>query len=465
MAPSAADDRVDVAIVGAGLAGLIAAERVHAAGRTVRVLEARERVGGRILNHVLPGGAIVEIGGQWVGPGQRRMLALGQRLGVATHPTHDEGESLLERGGSLLRYRGTIPRINPVVLADIAQAQLRIDRMARRVPVDAPWRAPRAAEWDAQTFASWIDGHVRTRPARDLLRLSVAAVWACEPQELSLLHVLFYVHAAGSFDDLVGTRGGAQQDRFFGGSQELPLRLAALLDEGERRVLLGRPVRRIVHDDPAEADGGVSIESDGGAPLRARRAIVALAPALAGRIAYAPALPAARDLLTQRVPHGSVVKCMAIYDEPFWRRDGLSGQAVSIEGPARVVFDNTPPQGAPGVLLGFLEGRDARELGAWPAERRRAAVVETFVRLFGPDAAAPRDYVEVDWSAEEHTRGCYAGYMAPGVWTAFGTALREPVGALHWAGTETATEWAGYMEGAVQSGERAADEVLSALRD
>lgn len=453
---------VDVVVVGAGLAGLTGAERIVAAGGTVRVLEARDRVGGRLLNHRLASGEIVEVGGQWAGPRQRRVLALAQRLGIATHPTYDDGASLLERAGTTIRYRGTIPRINPLVLADVAQAQLRIDRMARRVPVDAPWRAPRARAWDAQTFATWLDRNVRTRAGRDLMRIAVAAVWACEPQELSLLHLLFYVRAAGSFDDLIGTRGGAQQDRFVGGSQELALRLAARLaaDAGPGCIELGRPVRRIAHDA-----AGVVVEADGRPPLRARRAIVALAPTLAGRIAYAPALPAARDLLTQRVPNGSVIKCMAVYDEPFWRRDGLNGQAISVEGPARVIFDNTPPSGRPGVLLGFLEGRDARALGAWPAERRRAAVVETFARLFGPAAASPVDYVELDWSSEEHTRGCYTAVLPPGAWTAFGPALRAPVGPIHWAGTETATEWAGYMEGAIQSGERAAAEALGALRD
>lgn len=450
---------VDVAIVGAGLAGLTAAERLQRAGRSVAVLEARERVGGRVLNHRLADGAIVEVGGQWIGPGQERMYALARRLGVATHPTHADGDSLLERDGAVQRYTGTIPKFHPVVLAEIAKAQRQLDRMARRVPVDAPWQAPKAGEWDAQTFANWIDKHVRTNPARDLLALSVAAVWACEPQEISLLHVLFYVHAAGGFDRLLDTRGGAQQDRLVGGSQELALRLAAELagDEGADPVQLGRPVRRL------EQDGdGVTLHADGGAPLRARRAIVALAPALAGRIQYDPLLPAARDLLTQRVPHGSVIKCMAIYDQPFWRRDGLSGEAISVEGPVRVVFDNTPPQGAPGVLLGFLEGRDARELSDASVDTRREAVVGTFTRLFGAAAATPVDYVERDWSREEFTRGCYNGYLPPGVWTAFGPALRAPVQRIHWAGAETATVWNGYMEGAVQSGERAADEALAA---
>ncbi|MGH2983688.1 MAG: flavin monoamine oxidase family protein, partial [Solirubrobacterales bacterium] len=196
--------------------------------------------------------------------------------------------------------------------------------------------------------------------------------------------------------------------------------------------------------------------------LRARRAIVALPPALAGRIDYDPPLPGARDQLTQRMPMGSVIKCMAIYDEPFWREQGLSGQATSLPGPTQVIFDNTPPNGAPGVILGFLEARDARALGALPEAERRAAVIGTFERLFGPRAGKPRDYVEKDWSAEPYSRGCYAGVFGPGAWTGYGRALREPVRRIHWAGTETATRWMGYFDGAVQSGRRAAAEVVRA---
>ena len=225
------------------------------------------------------------------------------------------------------------------------------------------------------------------------------------------------------------------------------------------RVQLETEVREIRAEDDGVTVRSARIEGGG---LRARRAIVALSPALAGRLDYEPELPSARDQLTQRMPMGSVIKCMAIYDEPFWRADGLSGQALSLPGPAQVVFDNTPPNGTPGVLLGFLEGRDARALGSVPATERREAVVGTFARLFGPRAASPSGYVEKDWSAEPFSRGCYAGVPVPGTWTAYGRALREPVGPIHWAGTETATRWMGYFDGAIQSGRRAAGEVTAA---
>jgi len=445
---------VDVAVVGAGLAGLVAARELRRAGRSVVVLEARDRVGGRLLNADIGDGNVVEVGGQWAGPTQKRVLALARELGIETFPTHTRGENLIEWRSRLVRYRGAIPRMNAAVLVDVAQAQARIDRMAKRVPLNAPWLAPKAELWDSQTFETWLRRNVATSGARELFRILVEAVWAADAADVSLLHLLFYTHSAGGFDDLIGTEGGAQQDRFVGGSQLLALKLG---EELGGDVVLETPVTRIEHSASA-----VRVVADG-REVSTGAAIVAVPPALCGRIAYAPPLPAIRDQLTQRMPQGTVIKCMAIYERPFWRDAGLSGQATSTEGPVKVMFDNSAPNGSPGVLLGFLEGRRARELGEWQPEARRNAVVDCFRRIFGPDAAKPLDYVERVWAQEEWTRGCYGCYMPPGGWVSYGRALRAPIGRIHWAGAETATVWNGYMDGAVQSGERVAAEVLTAL--
>jgi len=464
----------DVAIVGAGLAGLVAARRIVAAGGRPLVLEARERVGGRLLNEAIGDGKVVEVGGQWIGPTQERLAALAAELGVGTFPTHDEGRHLLEMAGRRTSFTGALtdPRlcllrdlsraISPLALADLEQARARLDRMARQVPLEEPWMAPQAASWDNQTFATWVARNTRTAAARSLFELATEAVWAAEPGDVSLLHVLFYTRSGGGFNSLVGTGGGAQQDRFHGGSQRLALLMAEQL--GAERLRLGAPVRRIEH-----GAAGVVLHADGpggqpaGLAVRARRAIVAIPPTLAGRIAYDPPLPARRDQLTQRMPQGTVIKTMAIYERPFWREEGLSGQATSDAGPARVVFDNSPPDGSPGVLLGFLEGRLARQWGARPAAERRDAVLGGHARLFGERAARPQRFIERVWAEEEWTRGCYGCLMTTGGWTEYGRALRAPIGPLHWAGAETATVWNGYMDGAVQSGERAAAEALGAL--
>lgn len=440
----------DVVVVGAGLSGLTAARDLTRAGLDVRVLEARDRVGGRILPHVLGPGAeeVVELGGQWLGPTQHRAHALARELGLATFPTYLTGENLFEDArGRVRRYSGTIPKLNPAVLADYAQAAVRLDRLARKVDPASPWSAPDAGRLDGTTFATWIRRAAVTATAREAFVVGCRAVFSAEPADLSLLHVCFYLASAGGWDALLDTDGGAQQDRLVGGSALLADGLATELGE---RVVLDRPVRTItVRDGYVDVDG-----------LVARRVVVALPPTLAGRIVYDPPMPASRDQLTQRVPMGSVIKMMAIYDTPFWRQQGLTGSATSLAGPGQIVFDNTPSTGARGVLLTFLEGSEAREWGRRSASERRDAVLGTLARLFGPVASRPVEVIEHDWGSDEWSRGAYAGVMGPGTWTAHGHALRTPIGPIHWAGTETATRWAGYFDGAIQSGERAAAEVL-----
>lgn len=445
---------VDLVVVGAGLAGLAAARAATAAGASVVVLEARDRVGGRTLNHELgPAhpGKVVEIGGQWAGPTQFRVLELAAELGIDTFPTHATGDNVIEWRGALKRYRGTIPRVSPAVLLDVQQMQTRLNRLSRHVDPEAPWLAPDARALDSQTFASWLDRAAKTRGGRTIIELACEAVWACEPADVSLLHILFYVRAAGSFEALTDSEGGAQETRFVGGSQRIALAMADEL--GDDVVRLSTPVRSL-----SWSADGVSIDD-----VTARRCVVALPPTLTSRIAYAPALPGYRDQLTQRMPQGTVWKCMAVYDEPFWRADGLSGWGLSDAGPVRITYDNSPPDGTPGVLLGFLEGDHARRAGLMTPAERRAAVIDVFGRLYGDRARAPEQYVEQSWAEEEFTRGCYGYFMTPGTWTSFGPALRAPIGPIHWAGAETATIWNGYMDGAIRSGERAAAEALRTL--
>jgi monoamine oxidase len=445
----------EVVVVGAGLAGLAAARELRATGRDVVVLEARDRVGGRTLNEPIGDGKVVEIGAQWVGPTQDRVLRLIDELGLETFPTHTAGQNVFERGGRLGRYSGTIPRTNPVGLAEVGLLMRRINRMASEVPLEAPWEAPKAERWDSQTFDTWMRRNAFTAVARDILRLAIIGVWAAEPRDVSLLHVLFYVRSAGSLEILTDAEGGAQQDRIVGGSQLISLRMADELGEGT--VELATPVRAIAH-----SAAGVTVRSDR-LEVAARRTIVAIPPTLAGRISYDPPLPALRDGLCQRMAQGSVVKCMAVYERPFWRERGLSGAVTSVTGPVSVAFDNSPPDGSPGVLLGFLEGQAARRHADLPQEERRRAVAECFGRFFGPEAAEPVAYVDRAWGADEWSRGCYGGFMAPGAWSDHGAALREPIGSLHWAGAETALVWNGYMDGAVGSGQEAARAVAAAL--
>jgi monoamine oxidase len=444
----------DVVVVGAGLAGLVAARDLVAAGAEVVVLEARDRVGGRTLTLPAADGTPIDHGGQWIGPTQDRIAAVAASVGVTTFPSWDRGLHTEFRDGRAHRVDGRLAASDPGAAVAMGLAVRELDAMAATVPPEAPWDADQALAWDSQTVESWLQASVGAEGARTWLRTAMRSTLAAEAGELSLLHTLFFIRSAGSFARLVDTAGGAQERRFHQGAQAVSIRLAEALGE---RVVLGAPASVVRHDHR-----GVVVEADGRA-VAAQRAILAIPPALAGRLSYRPALPGWRGQLTQRVPMGSVVKVHALYEEPFWRHEGLSGLAVSHGGPVEVVYDNSPEGGSPGVLVGFVEGQHARGWTRRSPADRRAAVLASLVGFFGEAAGQPRELLEQSWADEEYSGGCFAGYFPPGVWTSYGPALREPVGRLHWAGTETATVWNSYMDGAVRSGERAATEVLAAL--
>jgi len=451
-------DRARVVVIGAGLAGLSAARRLHAEGVDTVVLEARDRVGGRTERGVTADGTPIELGGQWIGPTQNRMYELVAELGLHTFPTYNTGEHVILLGGNMARlasHRGAVPRLGPFALADLFMGLRRFATVAASVPLSRPWDAPDARLLDGQTFETWIRRNLRTEVGRAYFRVVTEAVFSAESTDLSALHAAFYAHSGTDLESLLSVDRGAQQDRIIGGTALISERMASALGE---RVVLDAPVRRIEQDST-----GVTVQCRDGHRVRAEQVIVTLPPTLAGRLEYSPALPSLRDQLTQRLPAGSVIKVYAIYPEPFWRDEGLTGQAASDTGPVKVTFDNSPPDGRPGILMGFLEANDGRTWARRSLQDRRAAVIDCFARYFGPRARNPIEYLERDWMAEEFSRGCYGAHFTPGVWTAYGEALRAPVGRVHWAGAECSPVWNGYMEGAVRSGESAAGDVLVVL--
>jgi monoamine oxidase len=441
----------DVAVVGAGLAGLSAATAIRAGGRSVIVLEARDRVGGRNFDHVLAPGKVVELGGQWAGPGQDRVLALARRLGVATFDTYSKGNSVYYANGELQTYSGDVPPAKPASLEELEALIVELNSMARSVPAGTPWEAPNAAVWDQQTIETFFRSSLSTAEARNLAELSVRGVYGEEAEAISLLDLLQAITGVGGdFNTLIGS---AQSIRFVGGPQQLSRKLAAALGG---RVRLGVPVSAV-------RQGSHVTLVAGSESFHARRAILTLPKTLSGRLLYEPALPPGRDQLLQREPNGSVVKCNAIYATPFWREHGTNGQATSDTGPIRITYDNSPPDGRPGVLVGFMEGNDSRLFYNRSAAARRQAALECFARYFGKQALSPIAYYDLAWASEPYTRGAYGSFNPPGVLTSLHDPLSEPVGSLYYASADASPTWPGYMDGAIGSGEAAAKAVLASL--
>lgn len=443
----------DVVIVGAGLAGLSAARELAHTGARVIVLEARDRVGGRTLGKNI-GGRVLDLGGQWIGPGQERLEKLARDLGVQTFPTYHKGKKILYRNGKLSHYAGTIPSLPLPGLLVLQWALSKLDRMTNTVSLAQPSAHERAAEFDGQTVETFAQKFMPRADVRDLFNAAVRVVFGAEPHEMSMLYFLTYLRAGGGLMKLVEIEGGAQERRFVGSSQEVSIRLAKQLGDS---VVLSSPVRRI-----EQSDDGVFVTSDA-VSVTAKYAIVAIPPVLANKIDFQPNLPVVRDALANRMPMGSAAKCIAVYDRPFWREEGFSGEAVTNIGPLSVVFDNGSHDGTVNALLGFVMGDEARLFSSRPPAERKAAVLDSLGKMFGDKARNPKEYIEFDWSTEEWSRGCPVANMAPGAMLSCGDALRKAVGRIHWAGTETATEWTGYMEGALQSGDRAAREVRDLL--
>jgi monoamine oxidase len=443
----------DVLVVGAGVAGLTAARELTKRNLSCLVLEARDRVGGRTLSQKV-GRDWLDLGGQWIGPTQDRLAALARELGVATFPQYQDGTKLVSWGGKLITYKGDLPWLSLGTQLELGLLDWRIKSFMKDLPIEAPWTARRAAEWDGQTVESWKRRHLRTGGARLFLDVVVRAVFTSEPRDLSFLYFLSYLKSGHGLESLISIKGGAQEARFIGGAQRISTCMAEQLGD---RVLLDCPVRSITQD----ADG-VTLQTDRG-PFRGRLVIVAIPPLLASRIHYAAALPARREQLMIRMPMGSVIKYVATYDRAFWREAGFSGEAFSDTGPTVTTFDDSSHDGSQPALVTFSDGAAGRIWGDRPADERRQAVLAELARFFGPQAVHPTDFVEKNWSEDPWSGGCYAGVMGPGVMTDFGPALREPCGRIHWAGTETAIDWTGYIDGAIESGQRTVQEVAGRL--
>ena len=444
--------RADVCIVGAGFAGLAAAYRLKQAGLSVVVLEARKRVGGRSWSVKMKDGTFVDFGGQWVGATQERFYALINEMGGETYPSPGVGLTTLQRG---ILDTGAYHRIKDDTDANFpggdlyAKAKKAVNDLAMTVDRTAPWTHADAARLNSTTFAEWLRQNVENDGVRKLIATEVGSVPSASPEEISMLHLGWLIRAC---DDLNALFGPAQADRVVGGTQTVARGVAEKLGSA---IKLGQPVRKIEW-----SERGAVVRTDT-LSVAARHVIVAIPPNLAGAIEYEPSLPVNRVQVTQRWPQGLVIKVAMVYRRPFWRDDGLAGTSydhVSIMGETA---DSSNPEGVSkaGVLTGFVYCDNARKASMMTAQARKALLLGEIAQRFGPKALEPEHYHESNWSTDTWTRGCFTGFLTPGATTLFGSAVRDPVGPIRWAGTETATHWPSFIDGAIRSGEREADAI------
>lgn len=450
----------DCVIVGAGLSGLAAARRLTAAGRNVLVVEARDRPGGRVQNiDSLSGNLHFDGGAEFVGPTQNHIQALADEYGVGTFPTYNEGTSLYWKDGVIQQYPAAIGIPINQSIGETALGIAKLSAICLTIKPGEPWKHPLALYWDSITFQQWINQTVLTADARLQFSLICSSTLSVGPDEISALFMFSYIAAAGDASNpgtmfrLLNTDGGAQERFFDGGAARVPI---AMADELASRIVYSAPVTSI------DTRTGKAVVTTSQGTFKGKRVIVAMSPAIAGRISYPGGLTTARSRLHTGMKMGYEGKFQAAYDTPFWRTRGLSGQVIGNGDPIDVTFE-TYSQGKY-WLMGFISGDHMQRLDNAPESQLLDECMDSLVDYFGTDArtrAVDRGYKR--WDHDQYSWGGPTGLPAPGLLVKAGTALRAPTGLIHWGGTESAIYWQGYMDGAVTAGYRTADEVQAAL--
>jgi monoamine oxidase len=448
-------EQLDVIIIGGGFSGLAAARTLNKANKKFIVLEARERLGGRTHTKYFDDGKYVDVGGQWIGPTQDRMYELAREHQVEWYDTYNEGKNIIDLNQKIKTYTGLIPKMDVASLINIDLALKKLERMAKQVPLHTPWLAPKATEWDSMSLEVFVRKLCYTKNCFKVVGAGLETVYACELNEISLLHALFYIRSGTNLNVLLSIQDGAQAHRIKGGMQKLAEEIGSHFSESIR---FNSPVTQIVHTSDSVTVSGNNFSYE------ARRVIITIPPVLISSIGFKPELPLHKKQLLQKISMGIVGKVTAVYEKPFWRNKGFSGQVVADElGPFQTLFDSSPADSSYGTLLAFCIANRARDFFAREEANRKKIALDTFARYFGAEASTPVHYIDHCWADEAWSKGCYAGIYPTGAWTNFRNELGQRTGVIHWAGTETSEVWYGYIEGAVRAGEREANQILKDL--
>lgn len=448
----------DCIIVGSGLSGLIAARNLHRAGHQILVLEAQDRIGGRMYGQQIAPNQYIDFGGQWVGPTQNRFLALLDEYKIPRFPSPLEGKTVFLYNGHRSEFKGFFqgfpegerPEISQEEWDDAMEAWHRFEQLSQSLPSTHPGRDPEHKRLDAQTFAQWIGENTKTDFGNWYFSYMVRAVGflgPAEPGEVSLLHVLWGNRCASQSEH-------PEAELIHGGAGQIPGIIAAELGN---KIQLNQPVVRISQDQ-----AGVEVRT-GQNSYKAQFVIVAMPPYLSGRINYDPPLPATRQQLAQRFPMGTLAKILISYQSPFWREKGLAGVGMGNSQWIELFADSSDPRSGKGVIATFVMGDRYHRWQILNESERRSAILSDLAAYLGDQALYPSTFDVMDWPANPWVGGGYAAFLPPGVWTNFGDAIATPVGRIHWAGTEIAERWPGFFDGAVRTGEAAAAAVIDHL--
>ncbi|MFC5789464.1 FAD-dependent oxidoreductase [Agromyces tardus] len=450
----------DVVIVGAGAAGLTAATELVKAGRTVVVLEARDRVGGRLWTDEIDG-AMLEIGGQWVSPDQDALIETLDELGLETYPRYREGVNVyLAPDGTRRTFEGEIFPVPPATEQEIVTLIEKLDALVAEIDPERPWEHPDAKDLDETSFARWLETQTDDEEARENIGMFIAGAMLTKPAHaFSALQALLMAASAGSFSNLVDADFILDR-RVVGGLQQVPLRLAERL--GDEVVRLGQPVRTLRWNPEQPAEGVVAVTEE--LEVHASEVILAMPPVLFSRISYEPPLPRRQHQLHQHLSMGLVIKVHAVYETPFWRDLGLSGTAFSPYELVHEAYDNTNFDDPRGTLVGFVADEAADGVFQLPAEERKARILESMSHYYGEQAKHPVVYYESDWGSEEWTRGAYAASFDMGGLARYGADLRTPVGPIHFACSDMAGKGYQHVDGAVRMGREVAAQILEGAR-